>query len=211
MKMIFNFKLDLLIKYNITIKQLFILESLYYNDINSLTKYSELEGYHKDDFLNLIGNYYIINNNTIDDKIYLSKLKITKEGIDLLKDCNADIKQSTTTYRKESLDWIDEYYNLFPKGVRTAGYFVRVDKKSCEKKLIKFIKDNPEYNKEIILNATNRYITDMKSRGYSYMQTAPYFIEKNSTSTLAGYCENELNKNNKDEGNTISREKVEGI
>lgn len=210
MNRLFNINLEIAIKHNITIKQLYILEGLYLKDIDSLTMYSKTEGYQKDDFMNLIGNGYIINNNIENESIFLSKLEITIDGVLLLKDCLNIDKVNLQLIKGSELNWIDEYYNIFPKGVRTSGYFVKGDKKSCEKKLIKFLKENPAYNKEIIIAATTRYVSDMKNRGYSYMQTAAYFIEKNGNSALAGYCENELTKTNKD-GKVLSNEKVEGI
>lgn len=190
--MVFKLKLETLAKHNITIKQVFILDCLYKKDTDSLNKYASIEGYHKNDFLNLIGNSYIINKNTENDSIYPSKLEITNDGITLLKDCYYEEVKSVI--KKETLDWIDEYYNLFPRGVKSGGYFVKSDKKSCEKKLIKFMKENPAYSKEIIIAATTRYVADMKNRGYSYMKTAAYFIEKDGNSALVGYCENEVEK-----------------
>lgn len=91
--------------------------------------------------------------------------------------------------------WIDEWYELFPKGVKSGGYYaVRCDKQGCIKKLKNFIKNNPEFDKNVILKATKKYVDEAALQGYAYMKTAPYFIEKSGVSLLAGFCENVSSK-----------------
>lgn len=86
-------------------------------------------------------------------------------------------------------NWIDEWYNLWPNGVKSSGYYVKTDKYSCIKKLQKFRRKYPMYSKSIILEATSNYINRMGLVNYAFMRLAPYFIEKDGISTLAGECE----------------------
>lgn len=96
----------------------------------------------------------------------------------------------------KKLDWIDEWYNLFPAGVKTGGkHYIKSSKNSCETKLLKFIREY-KFNKDTILKATQNYINDCKNNNYEYMSTAPYFIYKDNNSILSGYCE-QLLENNK--------------
>lgn len=90
------------------------------------------------------------------------------------------------------LEWIDEFREIFPKGVRSGGLPVRGDKQSCLKKIRKFLKEYTEYDKDLILKATKNYVENKARDQYNYMQTAHYFIYKNNTSTLAAECENIL-------------------
>lgn len=86
-------------------------------------------------------------------------------------------------------EWIDEWRELFPSGVKTAGRPVRGDKKGCLKKMIKFCKDNPEYTKENIIEATKIYVFDKRRNNYAKMTCADYFIMKDGISLLASLLE----------------------
>jgi predicted transcriptional regulator len=112
-----------------------------------------------------------------DLKNYISDYSITEKGLAVLEDVG-------------KLDWIEEWYNLFPKGVRSGGYLIRDGKSSCLKKMGKFLKDNPNITKEEIIRATKNYVQTCKLKNYDYMKLASYFIEKDGISTLAAECEN---------------------
>ncbi len=91
---------------------------------------------------------------------------------------------------KPSIEWIQEYRELFPVGVRSGGFPVRGDLKGCIKKMEEFLETYPEYDKELILKVTKDYVERKKQDGYAYMQLAHYFIKKDDISTLASECEN---------------------
>ena len=91
-------------------------------------------------------------------------------------------------------DWIEEWYNLFPKGVKSGGYPLRSGLRGVEIKMKKFIKEFPEYPKDVIIAATKKYLEEARSNGYQYTQLAHYFIYKNNVSNLAAYCESFLEK-----------------
>lgn len=88
----------------------------------------------------------------------------------------------------KSLDWLEEWYELFPKGVKAGGYPVRSGLTSCLPKMVAFIKKT-NYSQDIIIKATEYYLSELKKVDYNYIQLAKYFIEKNGNSTLESYCE----------------------
>lgn len=87
-------------------------------------------------------------------------------------------------------DWIDEYRKLFHgKKLGAMG-----DRSSCITKMQEFMQSNPQYTKEIILNATQRYINGLNN--YTYLMKADNFISVSKDNTKAGrrselaaYCE----------------------
>lgn len=97
--------------------------------------------------------------------------------------------------------WIDEFLDLFPKGVQTAGYYVRGDRRSCVANLRKFVKKYPEYNKDIILKATENYIERCRRKEWAYMQIAQNFVMKNTNSTLAAECQHIIESGNVETSN----------
>ena len=89
--------------------------------------------------------------------------------------------------------WIQDWRDLFPSGSRD-GYPYKGDKQGCIKKMKEFIKNYPEFTKEDIFNATIKYVSEHKMKGFTSMQQAHYFIEKNKISNLAGLCESILER-----------------
>ena len=108
----------------------------------------------------------------------------TQQAENLIVKVTEDLKATTNNI----VDWIDEYRSLFPKGVKTGGYPVRGDRNACIKKMQIFMKNNPEYDKDIILEATQKYINRKELEGYKYIQISHYFIYKNNVSNLSSEC-----------------------
>jgi hypothetical protein len=92
-------------------------------------------------------------------------------------------------------NWIEEWRELFPAGVKTGGYYVRGSKAGCLKKMKSFLKLNKKVTKNQIMSATKLYINESRSRRYSYMKMADYFINKDGTSMLESYLEQAQSKN----------------
>jgi len=88
--------------------------------------------------------------------------------------------------------FVDEWFDIFPKNIKSGNFYIRTDKKDCLKKLGKFMTNYPEYSKEVILEATKRYVKTCANSGYRYMKLAPYFIYKDNMSMLEGYCQQVL-------------------
>lgn len=111
---------------------------------------------------------------------------LRKAGEDLLKKYLGKKAKKTPSDVKL---WIDNWRQLFPAGVNSAGYRYRGEKMEVLKKMIKFV-NSYDYTKEEIFKATENYVKRFALRGYAYMQQAHYFIEKQGTgSTLAAECE----------------------
>lgn len=148
-------------------------------DLYAATKYLDAFGVFEESQLNdLLDRGYVHG-----DKYIFTSLIVTDKYKILHNKKDSSVDQ-----------WIDEWFDLFPKGVKSGGYYtVRCDKQGCIKKLKNFIKNYPEFDKQIILQATKNYVNEAALQGYAYMKTAPYFIEKSGVSLLAGFCEALIN------------------
>ena len=138
-------------------------------------------------------------NNASEDRYEVKFENLSIVNQHSLEDVNLlDIKFESEIMAMEiSKDFIDDWYVLWPVGVRTSNYLVRSGRKPVEKKMKKFVKDYPEYDESIIIEATKQYIKQFKLKGYSYMKTASYFILKDGESTLAGECDRLLHSSKK--------------
>ena len=127
--------------------------------------------------------------NLMNEKLQeLGFLKITEEG-PILRD-----KSNTLFHKgvpiKESVDeWIEEWRDLFPAGVKSGNRPVRGDKKGVVNKMKTFVKQNPKVTKEQIITATKQYVFDSSLKSYQYMICADYFIIKNGSSMLGAMVE----------------------
>jgi len=92
----------------------------------------------------------------------------------------------------EFQSFVDEWFEIFPQGIKSGNFYIRTDKKTCFKKLGKFMTNYPEYSKATIIEATKRYVNSCRGQGYRYMKLAPYFIYKDDMSMLEGYCQQVL-------------------
>lgn len=118
--------------------------------------------------------------------------KLTEEGIILKQKFLDTLVNDSSPLLVDS--WIDDWRELFPKEIRSAGRPIRGDKKACLKKMITFCKEYPEYDKKQIFEASRIYIFDKKRENYQYMVCADYFIYKETrkgerTSLLASLLE----------------------
>jgi hypothetical protein len=85
--------------------------------------------------------------------------------------------------------FVDAYYEVFPKGVTSGGYPVRTGKEACKTKLKKFLTENKEISKELVLKITAFYVSQMKNQDYKGIKLAPNFISKDGISTLLSVYE----------------------
>lgn len=107
-------------------------------------------------------------------------------------------------YSEDVKDWIDEWLDLFPKGVRSGGKLIRSDKKTCLSKMEKFIKEY-KYSKDVILNATLMYLSEREREDYQYTKCATYFISKqHEGSELASWCDQVQEAVNKNQSIILS-------
>ena len=87
------------------------------------------------------------------------------------------------------IELAEKIREMFPKGVKSGGYPVRSSTVDIADKLRKFFKKH-KYTQDQVLEATKRYVDRKGREGYSYMQKAVFFIEKDGSSTLAAECDN---------------------
>jgi hypothetical protein len=92
---------------------------------------------------------------------------------------------------------IEIYNNIFPKLKLKSGKYARVNTKTLETTFRWFFNEY-DYPWEIILKATQKYVTDYSLNNYEYMRTAQYFvrkqnIDKSFDSDLASYCDIVMN------------------
>jgi hypothetical protein len=86
-------------------------------------------------------------------------------------------------------EWIEEWVNIFPSGIKSGGKPVRSDAKSCLPKMISFVKEY-KYDRDLIFYATREYIKQQSFKNYDYTRCAIYFIDKQGQgSDLATWCE----------------------
>jgi len=90
-------------------------------------------------------------------------------------------------YRVE--EWIQEWRELFPKGIKSGGHLVRGSKQGCTKKMKAFVNKTKDVTKDKIFRATSRYLSERRSARYSYCKVADYFISKDGMSMLESYIE----------------------
>lgn len=123
--------------------------------------------------------------------------ELRQKAIDLLKsrcifyyDMSKEFKEDQE--EKSGIEsWINEYRSLF----KVTGVSGKVgDKKSTLKKMQWFLKEYPEYDKEVIMKATQKYIDQEANNNFKYLQRSDYFISKEDTSKvkvsrLASFCE----------------------
>lgn len=100
------------------------------------------------------------------------------------------IEMSLFVKEEDTLNWVDEYRELF-RGIKLGSMG---DRNGVVKNLKKFIK-NTKCTKKQILDATKYYI---KNTDPKYIQKAHYFVYKSGTSTLGSIIEEGYEK--EDEG-----------
>lgn len=147
----------------------------------------------RDRVLTLIQEGFITYVNENDFALNFSNLDVTSKG-NTIFNTTTDLPAKTKVN-----DWMTEWYELFPKGLKSGGYLIRSGQASCRAKMIKFMRKHPNFNNTIIINATKLYISEMEKVNYSFMQLAKYFIEKDNSSTLESYCEKIMDKVNNGE------------
>lgn len=95
--------------------------------------------------------------------------------------------------------WIDEWIDIFPRGVKSGGRLLRSDLPSCLRKMKIFLREY-KYSKETIMQATRNYINSKAKDAFAFTRCAVYFIYRveggsrgsDRTSDLATWCEQTL-------------------
>ena len=178
-----------LIDYSITLQQYLFCQFVYQQDIKSYEYYRE--------------QYSFITREELDDLLHKEMLGLVNQS-GRYNFSNFYIKPGfiaafiekpiVSKVNSSVEDWIDEWFELFPKGIKNGAYLIRSDKMGCLNKMQSFVKKYPQYNKDIILKATSDYIDYYRMKNWAYMMLAHYFINKNNVSALASSCEQILDR-----------------
>ena len=86
-------------------------------------------------------------------------------------------------------DWIEQWCSLWPKGVKSGGYYLKPNKQDALSNMQKFVKKY-KFTKEQIFEATGNYLKEKERDNWAYCMLGSYFIMKNNMSQLANYCGN---------------------
>jgi len=178
--------IDFCLKESLSFEDFIFMELIYLNDRSRIKNYlGKFGSINPERLESLVERGFLLNFNS-SGEAYLNKIYVT----DKFKN---HVKSETNENEKSFSSFVGEWMNLFPAGVKSGGYYVKTDPKGCEKKLKKFMTNYPQFTQGIIIQATKNYINELRSKNYEYIKLAPYFIEKDGSSVLAGYCEAALN------------------
>lgn len=127
--------------------------------------------------------------------------EVTEEGNTVYEDCEYAFREAEI-YMPEfpaAIIEVEEseadtiavaFLALWPENTRnTNGDKVKSTLIDVKKKMGQFLRKY-RFDKDVILSATERYLSRQRAQGYAYCQQAMYFIMKDGTSKLATECEN---------------------
>lgn len=142
------------------------------------------------------------NNQWLDEN-----LRLTSKSIIFIEEINGFFKRSkkktsTALMGSDFMQKIQEYIEIFPNRKLNSGKYARVNAKNLEAGF-KWFFENYDYDWDLIMKATEKYVDEYSIRNYEYMRNSQYFIrrqniDKSFESDLATYCE--LINTNPDEG-----------
>lgn len=84
--------------------------------------------------------------------------------------------------------WIDEWLSLWPSFILPGNYRVSGNRNEVINRMNKFIKENPNFNKDIIIKATENYLNRQRNQGWAYTKKNSKFIKDTDGSILEGEC-----------------------
>ena len=125
---------------------------------------------------------------------------LTKKGITVLEEYETFISKAKKKVASEVLgtdmnERINEYRNIWPSKRLPSGELARQSSQELKDKFVWFFKTYPEYDWDLVLDATDYYNEVFRRKNYMYMATSSYFIKKTNPQTkevsskLADYCQ----------------------
>lgn len=129
-----------------------------------------------------------------------SSMKLTVEAVMLLEEFETLLvktkkKVSSDILGEDFLEHIKEYREMFPASKLPSGELARQSVQELKDKFVWFFKTFPEYNWNLVLDATDYYVFSKSKENYLYMATSSYFIHKVDPRTrtwkslLADHCQ----------------------
>jgi hypothetical protein len=136
-----------------------------------------------------------------------SKGELTEKAIKILNEFETYLvkrkkKISNDVLGVNSLERVKEYREAWPAKRLPSGELARQSVKELQDKFIWFFKTYPEYDWDLVLDATDYYNIVYERKQYKFMVTSSYFIKKTNpqtketTSKLADYCQELLDNPN---------------
>ena len=115
-------------------------------------------------------------------------------AIFILDEFETFLKKTKTRVTKEILgeDFlknVNEYREIFPDFRLPSKELGRQSTETLSGRFVKFFKKYPQYDWELILDATDYYVNYYKKMDYKYMTCSLYFIDKDGISKLADTCQ----------------------
>lgn len=194
MKEAFILDFNLLNEQNLSLVEFITLLKLNHNEIDYNLDQDVLNSLQEKQFIK------IIKENEVSITILREKSKLLIEFL-LIEGLNSNYKDKKISKKSSRIinegfeEFIDEFRLLW-KGLKPGAMGSHI---ACREKLLRWMKDNPKYSKEEILNAAKIYINSLDN--YQYLQQADYFIYKKDahgeSSRLSAYIdEEEVNNTN---------------
>jgi hypothetical protein len=143
------------------------------------------------------------------------KLQLTSKSIIFMEEINGYFKRAKKKTAKDLMgqnfvDNIKAYLSIFPNRKLSSGKYARVNPKNLEAPFQWFF-ENYDYDWDIIIQATQKYVREYEVNDFEFMRTAQYFIRKQNIdksfeSDLATYCE--LIRDNPEEEVVYFKERI---
>jgi hypothetical protein len=169
-----------LIKHNITPNQLFLLDC-YKSKIKPVLINEDAE------------LFACVSKELIDEKGELTPkaLKVLNDYETLIGKKEKEVAENVLGNEFEAK--IMEYRDRFPAKRLPSGLAARQNVKDLKERFIWFFKTYPQYDWDLVLDATDLYNEEFEKKNYLFMRTSMYFIKKNNgkeeCSQLADYCQ----------------------
>jgi hypothetical protein len=119
---------------------------------------------------------------------------LTSGALFILDEFETFLKKTKSKITKEILGedfmkYVNEYREIFPDIRLPSKELGRQSTVELCKKFVQFFKQYPQYDWELVLDATDYYVNYYKKTDFKYMACSSYFILKNDTSKLADTCQ----------------------
>lgn len=101
--------------------------------------------------------------------------------------------------------WSKLWHGLY-SGIKPRGYYLSQPVSQNLPRMVEFMKEHPEFTKEIIMQATINYLNSKKLVNYEFCKKSNKFINDQTSSELFSWCLQVVSGENED-----LKEKVESI
>jgi len=169
-KKVYILDISKLTELNLSIEEFITLISLQDIDITIDVKNNNLKSLEEKEFIKII----LEENEEI--PIIKKKGKLLIDSLHTMDLDSVNIRKSIKKLIKHIDPEIDQFVNEFRhlwKGLKPGSMG---SQNGCKEKLLRWMKDNPDYKKEDIIKASKSYLKSLND--YRYLQNADYFIYK---------------------------------